>query len=479
MGQFNRRRFLESAAALGLPALARGQVQGANDTIRVGIIGLRGRGGDHLQAFASLPGVQITAICDCDSQVLAATADRFRKRGQAVEAYADLRQLLESKNVDVISTATPNHWHSLIVVWACQAGKDVYIEKPVSHNVWEGRQAVAAARKYNRIVQTGTQNRSSRTGVAAAVEWVRAGNLGKITMARGLCYNRRGSIGKADGPQPIPPSIDYDLWCGPAPKEPLLRKHLPYDWHWVWPTGNGDLGNQGVHQLDLARWFLGESELSPRVWSVGGRFGYVDDATTPNTQIVFHDYANAPLLFEVRGLPAKTSDKAMDKFLGASVGVVVHCEGGAVVVLGHVGAPVVAMDKEGKQIRQWTGTECHFTNFLKAVRSRKKEDLHAEVLEGHLSSALCHTGNISYRLGTPATPEAIQSAIRTDRDAAATFARMVEHLRANDVDLAATPVALGAVLTMDPKTERFVDNEQANALLTRDYRAPFVVPETV
>jgi hypothetical protein len=483
MSHFNRRRFFQTAAAgaaaCSLPAASWARVWGANDTIRVGVIGLRGRGGDHIQAFSALGGVKVTAVCDCDAQVLGSVAERCRRQGQAVQTYADVRRLLDAKDVDVISTATPNHWHALTVVWGCQAGKDVYVEKPVSHNLWEGRQAVKAARKYHRIVQTGTQSRSSRTGAAAAVEWVRSGQLGRITLARGLCYNRRESIGKADRPLTIPPQIDYDLWCGPAPKEPLMRKRLHYDWHWVWPTGNGDLGNQGVHQMDLVRWFLGEQELSPRVWSVGGRFGYVDDGTTPNTQIVFHDYARAPLLFEVRGLPAKSGAEEMDKFLGASVGLVIHCEGGNVVIAGHVGAAVVALGKNGKEIRRWSGLEDHFANFIKAVRSRKAEDLHADILDGHLSAGLCHTGNVSYRLGAAASPGAVLEQIRGDREATATFERMVEHLRANNVDLAATRATLGVVLKMDPKSERFVDNDRANDLLSRNYRPPFVVPREV
>jgi predicted dehydrogenase len=379
--------------------------------------------------------------------------------------------------VDVISTATPNHWHSLVVVWGCQAGKDVYVEKPVSHNVWEGRQAVNAARRYDRIVQTGTQSRSSREGVALAIEWLRAGNLGKIQVARGICYKRRDSIGKVSGPQPIPTEIDYDLWCGPAPKDPLMRQRLHYDWHWVWSTGNGDIGNQGIHQMDLARWCLGVHELSPRVWSVGGRLGYVDDGQTANTQIAFHDYPGAPLIFEVRGLPEQTGSKNMDQFLGSNVGVHVHCEGGRLFIPGYAATGAIAYDGAGKEIAKWSGTVDHFGNFIQAVRSRKREDLHADILEGHLSSALCHTGNISYRLGVTAGSDAIRQRIRADRDAVATWERMLAHLLANQVDLNVTPLTLGPVLTMEPRAERFLDNDAANALLTRNYREPFVVPE--
>jgi predicted dehydrogenase len=475
-----RRRFLKTAAAgaaaISLPAAAWGRVAGANDAIRVGVIGVRGRGGDHIKGFSAVPGVRVTAVCDCDASALENAAQRLRDQGQSVETYADVRKLLENKDVDVISTATPNHWHSLIVVWGCQAGKDVYVEKPVSHNVWEGRQAVNAARRYDRMVQTGTQSRSSREGVAQAVEWLRAGNLGKIQIARGICYKRRDTIGKVSGPQPIPPGIDYDLWCGPAPQEPLMRQRLHYDWHWVWATGNGDVGNQGIHQMDLARWCLGVNELSPRVWSVGGRLGYVDDGQTANTQIVFHDFAAAPLIFEVRGLPEKTGSQAMDQFLGSNVGVHVHCEGGRLFVPGYAATGAVAFDRDGKEIRSWSGTEDHFANFIQAVRSRKREVLHADILEGHLSSALCHTGNISYRLGAAASNDVIRERLRTDRDAIATWERMLEHLRANGVDLKATPLTLGVTLKMDPQTERFLDNDNANSLLTRNYRQPFVVP---
>lgn len=476
-----RRRFLQAAvagaAACGLPALSRAQVSGANEEIRVGVIGVRGRGGDHIKGFCAIPGVRVVALCDCDAAALDSAAQRLRGQGLRVETFADMRQLLDSQAVDVISTATPNHWHALVTVWGCQAGKDVYVEKPVSHNVWEGRQAVNASRKYNRIVQTGTQSRSSRAGVAQAIEWLRAGNLGKILVARGICYKRRESIGKVSGPQPIPPGIDYNLWCGPAPQDPLLRQRLHYDWHWVWATGNGDLGNQGIHQMDLARWSLGVHQLSPRVWSVGGRLGYVDDGQTANTQIVFHDFSPAPLIFEVRGLPAQTGAKDMDQFLGSNVGVHVHCEGGRLFIPGYAATGAVAYDADGKELQKWTGAEDHFANFIQAVRSRKREDLHADILEGHLSSALCHTGNIAYRLGATANNDAIRERIRADRDAVATWERMLAHLQANQVDLAATPLTLGATLNMDPQTERFVDNDAANALLTRSYRAPFVVPE--
>jgi len=477
----SRRAFLRqtalATAVVGVSPRLWGQVAGASSDIRVAVVGFGGRGGSHISAFSKMPGVRLVALCDCDEMILGAGGKKCADQGKPVKGYRDYRQVLEAKDVDVIASATPNHWHSLNVVWACQAGKDVYIEKPISHNVWEGRQAVEAARKYRRIVQSGTQSRSSRTGIAAAVEWVRAGNLGKIKVSRALCYKRRASIGKVDGPQPIPPEIDYDLWCGPAEKLPLMRKRLHYDWHWVWNTGNGDLGNQGIHEMDVARWFLGVMELSPRVLSGGGRLGYVDDGETPNTMAILHDYPDAPLIFEVRGLPGGKDSQSMDNYKGAGIGIVIECEGGHVTVPSYSSA--TAYDKEGRTIQKWSGEEDHYANFIKADRSRKTEDLNADILEGHLSSALCHTGNISYRLGAKQNPGAIKDAIRADAGLAEACDRMAEHLAVNGVDLSAEPVTLGVPLRMDPKAERFVGTDAANALLSRAYRAPFVVPEKV
>ncbi|MDH7501539.1 MAG: Gfo/Idh/MocA family oxidoreductase [Verrucomicrobiota bacterium] len=479
--ELSRRSFLRqttiASIALALPGRLLARVAGANSDIRVAVVGVGGRGGAHISAFEKMPGVRLVAICDCDRKILEAAAKKLADRGKPVKTFLDYRQLLEDKEIDVIASATPNHWHALNVVWACQAGKDIYIEKPVSHNVWEGRKAVEAARKYRRIVQCGTQSRSSRTGIARAVEWVRAGNLGRIKVARGLCYKRRASIGKVDGPQPIPPEVDYDLWCGPAQKLPLMRKRLHYDWHWVWNTGNGDLGNQGIHEMDVARWFLGVMELSPRIVSVGGRLGYVDDGETPNTLVVLHDYPGAPLIFEVRGLPRNKDSQEMDKYRGASIGIVIECEGGHVTVPSYTSA--TAYDKNGKEIQKWSGAEDHFENFIKAVRSRKTEDLNADILEGHLSSALCHTANVSYRLGKHVPPGQIREALRADAGLAEAFARMEEHLAANGVDLNTEQAVLGMPLRMNPKTERFIGNRKANELLTRKYRRPFVVPNKV
>jgi predicted dehydrogenase len=494
MNKLDRRSFLKSSLlttatlsllpALGADTSAKRKARtpvasratGANSDIRFAVVGFNGRGGDHIKGLRDVEGTRMVALCDVDQHLLDREVKKYEDLGEKIAGYTDIRKLLENKDIDVVSFATPNHWHSLGTIWAMQAGKDVYVEKPISHNVWEGRRVVEVARQLKRIVQAGTQSRSS-SGMTEGIQWVREGNIGKILRARGLCYKRRASIGKVDGPQPIPPGIDYDLWCGPAPKEPLMRKNLHYDWHWVWPTGNGDLGNQGIHQMDMGRWVLGETALSPRILSVGGRLGYVDDGTTPNTLIIFHDYPTAPLIFEVRGLPEGTDSKSMDKYHGVSIGVVVDCEGGSMVIPDYNGARI--LDKDGKEIKKFSGSTSHFANFIDAVRSRKPSDLHAEILEGHLSSALCHTGNISYRLGKTQSPEENRDAVKSNKDLAEALGRMEEHLAANNVDLKQTPATLGAVLKMNPQAERFIGNAQADQLLTREYREPFVVPKAV
>jgi predicted dehydrogenase len=481
MNKLDRRSFLKSSllttATLSVfPAWGADSATGANSDIRFAVVGFNGRGMDHIKELRDVPGTRMVALCDVDQHILDREVKKYTDKGEKIAGYTDVRKLLEDKDIDVVSFATPNHWHSLGTIWAMQAGKDVYVEKPISHNVWEGRRAVEVARQLNRIVQAGTQSRSSH-GMTEGIQYVRDGHIGKIIRARGLCYKRRPSIGKVDGPQPIPPGIDYDLWCGPAPKEPLMRKRLHYDWHWVWPTGNGDLGNQGIHQMDISRWALGETALSPRILSVGGRLGYVDDGTTPNTFIVFHDYPTAPLIFEVRGLPAGADSNSMDKYRGVSIGVVVDCEGGSMVIPDYNEARI--LDKDGTEIKRFRGHTSHFANFIDAVRSRKYTDLHADILQGHLSSALCHTGNISYRLGKTQSPDEIREAVKSNKDLSEALGRMEEHLAANHVDLTKTPATLGAVLKMDPQTERFIDNAQADQLLTREYRQPFVVPKQV
>ena len=490
MASLNRRQFLRqcalSTAALSLLASTRAEEKGnqtnvlstarrsANEDIRYAVVGFNQRGQSHLSDMRKVKGTRLVALCDVDRTVLAREIKNAEAKDEKVKGYTDIRLLLENKDIDVITIATPNHWHSLAAIWAIQAGKDVYVEKPVSHNVWEGRQLVNAAQKYQKIVQSGTQCRSN-SGIRDGMAWLHAGKMGKIIRARGLCYKRRPSIGKVEGPQVVPESIDYDIWCGPAPKEPLMRKKLHYDWHYIWNEGNGDLGNQGIHQMDLARWALGQNSLSPRVLSVGGRLGYIDDGQTPNSLIIYHDYPDAPLIFEVHGLPVKAGSDKMDELRGVSVGLIVDCEGGSMVIRNYNTSTF--FDQSGKEVKKFHGESNHFENFIHAVRSRDASHLNANVLEGHLSSALCHMGNISYRLGKTAALDEIAHSIEKTTDLKEAFGRMQKHLLANDVDLQKTPALLGGALSMDPKSERFPGNQAANELLTRNYRAPFVVPQ--
>ena len=495
MSTLTRRRFIQNTFILGAAtwsARSWGQVAGANSDVRVAVLGLNGRGKNHLASLAKVPGVRVVALCDPDQAVLARAVTEF---GGGVTAYPDLRELLASKEIDAITIATPNHWHSLAAIWACEAGKDVYVEKPISHNVWEGRQLVAAAAKYKRVVQAGTQIRSGE-GMIEAVDWIRSGNLGRITAARGFCYKRRRSIGLTHGPQPIPATADYDLWCGPAPKDPLRRAKLHYDWHWQYVTGNGDVGNQGIHQMDVARWFLGEPGLPRHTLSIGGRLGYEDDGDTPNTQVIIHDYATAPLIFEVRGLPARAAltgsadtsglagpDAAaaaagtMDKYRGVSIGNVIDCEGGSLVVPGYFAA--TAYDTSGKAIKEFKGTDRHMANFIDVVRSRKTQELYGDIEQGHVSSALCHLGNISHQIGHATLPGETREKIRGNARLTEAYGRMAEHLALNGVDLTKTPTTLGVPLTVDGRAERFTgEGEQAaNALLKRNYRKGYVVPQ--
>jgi hypothetical protein len=486
MRSINRREFLEDSAIAALlagsglltsklqaadePKVAK--VGGANDRIRIACIGVRGQGSGHVRAYSSGHerfNCEVAVICDVDEGVIGGpmkTAEQ--NQGKAPKYVKDLRQVMDDKSIDAVSIATPNHWHALAAIWAMQAGKDVYVEKPVSHNVSEGRRMVEAARAYKRICQTGTQSRSN-PGMREAIAYVQTGKLGKLKVSRGLCYKSRPSIGKVSSPQEPPKTCDYDLWCGPAPVKPLMRSKLHYDWHWVWDTGCGDLGNQGIHEMDKARWGLQKNSLPNSVVSIGGRLGYVDDGETPNTQICVFDYGDKQLIFEVRGL--KT-----DALRDAKVGNIFHCENGIVVCPNYFSG--VAFDNDGKQLAKFTGQASHFENFLKAVRSRKETDLNADILEGHLSSALCHLGNVSYRLGE-LQASVKDSVFAGNAEGAEALARMQKHLQDNKVELDKTQLRVGRKLKLNVETESFVNDKEADKLLTREYRKGFEVPSKI
>jgi predicted dehydrogenase len=485
MSILTRREFLHDSAALAAALAAAGLLDGpadaapkkakpagkkgdANDQLSVAVIGVNGRGKDHVRGIAGKYNCKITVICDADEAVIG-PAMKFveRKQGKAAKFVQDIRKVVADPSIDVITIATPNHWHSLAAIWALQNGKHVYVEKPVSHNVSEGRRVVEAARYYKKICQAGTQSRSS-AGLQEAMKFLHEGKLGKVKLARGLCYKRRPSIGKVDGEQRIPKTIDYDLWCGPAPKKPLMRKRLHYDWHWIWDYGNGDLGNQGIHEMDKARWGLNKSAIAKGVISAGGRFGYVDDGQTANTQVCIFDYGDAELIFEVRGLPTPG-------LLGARVGNIWYGTDGYMVSGNYNSA--AAFTPKGELIERFRGGGDHYGNFFKAVRSGKSSDLNADILEGHLSSALCHLGNVSYRLGKLVPFDKKSKTFGSDKEANETFARMEEHLKANKVPLDETKYHLGRKLAIDPKAETFVKDEEADKMLTREYRKGFEVPK--
>jgi len=478
MSELNRRRFLEDsmfAATAALAAAGTSQVlaadqrpsSSANDTLNVAVIGVRGQGNSHLTYHANPKhkGTQVTYVCDADRDIgMKRVEEAAKLQGRAPKFVQDLREVMDDPSVDIVSTATPNHWHALVAIWAMQNGKDVYVEKPVSHNVSEGRRMVEAARKYKRICQTGTQCRSMG-GTIQAIDYVKAGKIGDVKIARGLCYKRRKSIGEPGQYMP-PASVDYNLWTGPAPMTPLTRPQLHYDWHWVWPTGNGDLGNQGIHQMDIARWGLGVDRLSDAVFSYGGRLGYVDAGETANTQVIEHTYGDQKLVFEVRGL--ETGD-----LRGAKVGVIFEGTDGYVVLTSYTGG--AAFDLDGKLVAKFSGGGDHHGNFVEAVRSRQRNQLAADILEGHLSSALCHLGNISLLRGEQIAIGDAESQIGEDEDSRATFGRFREHLAQNGV-AADAPVRVGKRLKLNFEKETFADDSVADAMLTRQYRTPFVVP---
>jgi predicted dehydrogenase len=473
---FNRRAFLKTsiiAAGASLSPRSWAQVPGANDTIRVAVVGINGRGNGHLAEYKKLNGVKVAALCDVDTKVL----DAKSKGLEGVEKYQDIRKLLENKNIDAISIATTNHWHSLATIWACQAGKDVYVEKPCSHNVFEGRKCVEAARKYKRIVQHGTQKRASSASQLGAL--VKSGKYGKLLVSKGYCCKPRWSIGfKPEMPPPA--SLDFDIWLGPAPQQPYHANIVHYNWHWFWDFGNGDLGNQGVHEMDVARWALGGT-LPRSVVSLGGRFvegdNFKDQGQTPNQLVSVYDFGGTLLVFETRGLVAnKKLPGNADKY-PQKVANELYFEGG--VIKGGKFYP--KGKSEGEPLADVDANPSSggiFSNFIQCIRSRKREDQVADILEGHYSSALCHLGNISYRLAKerPFEKPADFSSNEVVGDSVMT---LLENTKAIGVDPQKATLWVGPKLEFNPETEKFINRPEADKLLTREYRPPFVVPEKV
>jgi predicted dehydrogenase len=480
--EVTRRDFLKTTAktGAGLAALSGisfvthpERVFGANDRVRIAICGLRGQGFEHVHEYSKMPTVEIAAVCDIDDNVMSQRLAEMEKMGiRKPQTYVDVRKLLEDKSIDAVSIAVPNHWHSLMGIWACQAGKDVYCEKPCSHNWWEGRQLVRAAAKYDRIVQHGTNSRSG-DAIREAMQKMRDGLIGEVYLSRGLCFKWRDTIGRAPE-APVPAGVNYDLWTGPATLKPFTKNRFHYNWHWIWDTGNGDIGNQGIHEMDVARWGLGVG-FPNKVAAIGGHFMFDDDQQTPNTLNCAFEF-NTPdgkrkmLEFEVRhwisnheaeigsgafktgGLPpAGLTPPASQKPKKTAGGPRLGPGAGTHNTVGNVfygSKGYLAMDGYDSY-RSWLGDDMepgpegkgpgnNWANFIDCVRSRKKESLNAPILEGHISSTLVHLANASYRLGRS--------------------------------------------LKFDPETEQVVGDDEANNLLRdgdRGYRAPFVVPEEV
>ncbi len=483
MHPFTRRRFLEdsmlatataamAAQQLASPQLATAQEsvnRGSSDMLRVAILGCGIRGKQHAHDLGEVPNCEIVYVCDPDTERVHALASEVEKQqGTAPQAVQDMRRVFDDQAVDAVFIAAPDHWHSLAAIWAMESGKDAYVEKPVSHNIAEGRRVVEVARKLGRICQTGTQNRSNGA-YAAAVKYIQDGKLGEVRNARSIAYDERRSIG-GPGKYEVPANVDYNLFCGPAPLSPLTRPEFHYDWHWFWETGTGNLGNINVHSLDVCRWGLGISDVSCDVLSFGGRFGYIDAGQTPNTQVVAFDFGDKTIISETRGLKSRKylPDHKCDWIFEGTQGFIANAS---------------LFDLDGKLVHTFGGdTENHFGNFLNAVRSRRREDLNADILEGHRSTTLCHLGNISWRLSHHVSPAELREQLGNLRDVERvlkTLDSTLEYLRENKVDLDKTQLSLGPLLHFDAEREAFVNHAEADDLLRREYRQPFVVPDTV
>ncbi len=449
-----RREFVGYAARAGAGLAVAGSLarsaMAANDRVVLAVVGINGQGRSHLEDFSQVPGVRVKTICEVDERLWPEAAKFAGELGiDKVKFEYDLRRVLEDPEIDAITIATPEQWHSLMTIWGCQAGKDVYVEKPVSHNIFEGRRAVEAARKYNRVVATGTQQRSV-PHVIEAMRLLREGAIGEVFLARGMCFKPRESIGRKPD-SAVPAGLHYDLWLGPAPERPYNEHRLHYNWHWFWDYGCGDIGNQGVHEMDTARWGLGVDTLPERVYSSGGYYAFDSDQETPNTQSAEYLWPDGKRLqFEVRGLYTGSEEglKIGNLFYGTEGWMRVDINGyasflgrkdepgpaaKATIIRGAttVGAPAGFTEGEAHA----SSRIFHRRNFIEAVRARDAGRLGADILQGHLSSSLCHLGNISWRLGRE--------------------------------------------LRFDPAQERFVGDPEADRLLTREYRQPYVVPSVV
>jgi predicted dehydrogenase len=475
----NRRAFLKRAAASSVATgfaisgtKASGRVLGANNRLRVAVVGINGRGQAHMKAYAEMKDVEVAWLVDPDRRLFASRSAAVEKlAGNTPTCVQDLRTALDDKTLDVVSIVSPDHWHALQAIWACQAGKDVHVEKPCSHNIVEGRRIVEAARKYDRIAQHGPQRRSDPRWIQLTAD-IRNGRFGKLVRAYVRTYRPRTSIGVRKPEQP-PAELDYNLWTGPAPSHPFRTNLVHYQWHWIWDFGTGEIGNLGTHQMDLARWAMSEDAAPQSVVSLGGRFGYQDQGQTPNSQLTAYDFGDIQLLCEQRGLVDRKAVKVTVEFY-TDQGVVKE---GKFFPKGQKdgepieGAPIGGFADPGQR---------HFKNFIDCVRSRNREQLNGEILQGHRSSMLAHLGNISYRLGKEVPFNKHMEIFGGDKLARDSLENMKRHL-ADDagVELADTAYRVGRTLRFDAEREEFIGDAEANRMLTRPYRRPFIVPQQV
>ncbi|OHE79244.1 MAG: hypothetical protein A2107_06980 [Verrucomicrobia bacterium GWF2_62_7] len=478
MSQLTRRSFLQHAAG-GVAASfmisgtkASGRVVGANDRIRIAVAGINDRGQAHFKCYCAIPNVEVAYLVDPDSRLFASRSAAVKKLGgNTPQCVQDIRRALDDKDLDAVSIVTPNHWHALMGIWACQAGKDVHVEKPCSHNIVEGRRLVEAARKYNRIVQHGAQRRSDPKWMKLTAD-IRNGKYGKLLLAYAFANRPRESIG-IKAPEPPPAELDYNLWVGPSPMHPFRTNLVHYEWHWIWDFGNGEIANLGTHQLDVARCAMPVGAAPQSVVSLGGRYGYKDQGETPNTQLTFIDFGDVKLVCEQRGLVTKKDVKVTVEF-HTDAGVI---RDGRFFRKGkESGEPI-----EGCPLGGFADSgQLHFQNFIDCMRSRKREEINGEILEGHQSTVLAHLGNISYRLGKDVRFDGQPQLFADDKMARQSFEDMQQHLvAATGKELTGTTCRFGRTLRFDGKAEKFLGDDDANRMLTRPYRKPFVVPEQV
>ncbi len=491
MSRLTRRRFVQLAAA-GLGATAASgihadfaiggtksspRILGANDTIRVAVAGIHGRGGSHISEYANMEGVEIAYLVDPDSSLFASRVKSIESlTGKKPACVQDLRKALEDKTLDAVSIASPNHWHTLLTVWSCQAGKNVYVEKPCSHTIFEGRKCIEAAEKYGVVVQHGTQQRSEEKR-AKEIAALQAGKWGKLLVSKAYVCKPRPSIGIRPD-ETAPASLDFDHWLGPAKQRPFNRNLVHYNWHWFWDFGNGEIGNQGVHQADVAHWSLGPAATLPtRVWSLGGRLGYKDQGQTPNMQLAVYEFGDTTVVIEVRGLVGMgTKTEGGENFRQKVSNEFYTTEG--VVRDGKFSS------KSGGKEHEVTADPVHLTpggafgSFIACVRKNTPKAVNAPIRNGHYAAALCHLANISYYLGQE-VPFSQEPEGMSNPQIAESFEMIKRNLKGFGVNLDKTAYHMGRTLTIDPQTERFVGDPEANKLLTREYRTAYEVPENV